>query len=333
MTQRYFSIKYLNNCLGLNIKQTLQLIQMENNDRLDDLFLQRRKFIKNISLTAAGAGILLSSPFAAGAANKKTWTVGQIMDLFLKEVNGAPFPSTVDTLKSGSKDTQVKGIVTTMFATVPVIKQAIAAGANFIIAHEPTFYSHLDKTDWLKDDGVYHYKSDLLNKNNITVWRNHDYIHAHRPDGVYSGLLKKLGWNKYADLSSPWNVQLPETSLSELISSLKRNLNISTLRYIGDDGQRCKKILLMPGAAGGQRQISSISEMNPDVAIVGEISEWETAEYVRDARASGKKLSLIVLGHIDSEDPGSEFMKEWLNKNVAGVPVTHIYCGSPFSFK
>src|SRR5215216_79495 len=127
----------------------------------------RRKFLYNSAAIAAG-GILLSSPFIAKASSKKTWTVGEIIDLFLKEVNGAPFRQTVDTLKSGSRDNEVTGIVTTMFATIPVIKKAIHAKANFIIAHEPTFYNHTDETDWLKDDKVYQYKAALLKDNNIT---------------------------------------------------------------------------------------------------------------------------------------------------------------------
>jgi putative NIF3 family GTP cyclohydrolase 1 type 2 len=295
--------------------------------------LQRRKFIKDTSLLAAGAGIFLSAPNIAGAAPNKTWTVGEIIDLFLKEVNGAPFATTVDTLKSGSRDMQVKGIVTTMFATIPVIRRAIELGANFIIAHEPTFYNHLDNTDWLKKDEVYQYKSKLLTDNNITVWRNHDYIHSHHPDGVYAGLLQQLGWNNYVAANAPWNVALPQTKLSALISDLKQKLNIPMVRYIGDDDQPCKKVLLMVGAAGGQRQIGLIGESHPDVAIVGELQEWETAEYIRDARASGKKISLIVLGHTASEDAGSEYMVGWLNKNVTGVKAMHLHSGQPFQFK
>jgi putative NIF3 family GTP cyclohydrolase 1 type 2 len=58
----------------------------------------------------------------------------------LKEVPGAPFEQTVDTLKSGNRDIIVTGVVATMFATIEVIRKAIAMKANFIIAHEPTFY-------------------------------------------------------------------------------------------------------------------------------------------------------------------------------------------------
>jgi hypothetical protein len=54
----------------------------------------------------------------------------------------------------------------------------------------------------------------------------------------------------------------------------------------------------MPGAAGGRAQITALSKNKPDVLVCGEIQEWETAEYVRDARAEERSLALVVLGHI-----------------------------------
>jgi len=38
-------------------------------------------------------------------------------------------------------------------------------------------------------------------------------------------------------------------------------------------------------------------QSQPDVLIVGELHEWETAENVRDARALGEKKPLIIPGH------------------------------------
>jgi putative NIF3 family GTP cyclohydrolase 1 type 2 len=76
-----------------------------------------------------------------------------------------------------------------MFATLEVIQKAIDLRASFIIAYEPTFYNHLDQTDWLQNDDVYRYKVDLLKQHNIAVWRNHDYIHHLVPDGVRTGVV------------------------------------------------------------------------------------------------------------------------------------------------
>ncbi len=291
----------------------------------------RREFITTTS-KAAGAALLFSSPLISFAkTNTKDITVGDIMDAFISEVPGAPFSNTVDTLKAGNRDIKVTGIVTTMFATLEVIKKAMAAGANFIIAHEPAFYNHTDETGWLENDEVYQYKKNLLQQHNIAVWRNHDYIHSHRPDGVFSEVATKLGWTNYFSPGS--NVAaVPSISLKELIQHVKKQLGIETLRYIGNLSQSCKRILLMPGAAGGRRQIQNMSKEKPDVLICGEIAEWETAEYVRDAQTKGQQLSLIVLGHIVSEEPGSAYMADWLRKKKPNLPVTHIPAGHSLSF-
>lgn len=291
----------------------------------------RREFITDLSKASVG-GAFLSVPMKS-FSQVKTWTVGEIIDRFIEDATGDPLEVTVDTLKAGSREMEVAGIITTMFATIPVIEYAISAGANFIIAHEPIYYNHLDETEWLKNDSTYHYKSMLLEENEIAVWRNHDYIHRHQPDGVYSGLLDKLMWKPFlVEESNPKIVELPEIRLSELIVHVKSRLGIDMFRYMGDPDQVCKKVLLLPGAMGSQNHIQLVSEHNPDVLMIGEAREWTTPEYIRDRNASGKETSLIVLGHTDSEDPGSIFMKDWLLKNVPGVDVTHLHSGNPFRF-
>jgi putative NIF3 family GTP cyclohydrolase 1 type 2 len=295
--------------------------------------VNRRQFI-GAAIKAAGASLLMASPLACMAgesSNAADKTVGDIMDLFINEVPGAPFSNTVDTLKAGSRDIKVTGIVTTMFATVELIQHTIALGANFIIAHEPTFYNHQDSTDWLENDEVYRYKADLLKRNNIAVWRNHDYIHRHVPDGVKTGVIARLRWEKYFDPKS--NVALvPSITLRALIQHAKNSLGIPMLRYIGDLSHTCKKILLMPGASGGRSHLQGIAREKPDTLICGEIQEWETAEYVRDAQAKGDKLSLLVLGHIASEEPGSAYMANWLKEKVPGIKVTHVPAKNSLSF-
>ena len=295
--------------------------------------LSRRNFVSTVS-KATAAGIVLSQPIFSMAGNisaRQSITVGDVMDMFIKEVPGAPFENTVDTLKSGNREIIVKGIVTTMFATLEVIEKTISLGANFIIAHEPTFYNHADETSWLKDDEVYQYKKSVLEKNQIAVWRNHDYVHRLKQDGVLEGLVKQLEWkNNYE--GSKRLATIKSLKLASLIQYVKKRLSISTVRYIGDLSMNCSRLLLMPGAAGGRRHIDAIREIKPDVIFCGEVQEWETAEYIRDARKKGQKIALVVLGHADSEEPGSEFMERWLNEKFSALKVHHIPSKNPFSF-
>lgn len=294
---------------------------------------ERRSFIQQ-TLKVAGASALLAIPGVNMAFNSsavKTYSVQEIIDIILKEIPGAPFSKTVDTLKSGSADQQVTGIVSTMFATVKIIEQAAKMNANFIIAHEPTFYNHEDNPNWVEHNEVVQKKQELLKKHQITVWRFHDYWHTYRPDGVLYGVLKSAGWVSYYQAGKPV-IKLPPIKLKELTQHLKRSLKIEHVRVIGDPDQTCERIALIPGAAGGQRQISVVEDEKPDVLVVGEVHEWETAEYIRDGKQFGSKTSLIVLGHAVSEEPGMEWLVEWLQPKIPGLKISHIASENPFSW-
>lgn len=274
-------------------------------------------------------GLNQAEPVLAG---QQSMTVGQVMDLILKTIPGAPFAKTVDTLKSGSPSQNVTGIVSTMFATVEVIEKTIAAGANFIIVHEPTFYNHTDETDWLQNDPVFRHKHELLTKHGIAVWRFHDYWHSHQPDGIYAGVLKALDWSKQADEKNPAIITLPATPLSQIITQVKEKLGIKQVRVVGDMMQSSQRVLLLVGASGGRNQIAAIERAKPDVVLCGEVSEWETPEYVRDARRQGQNVSLVILGHIMSEAVGMEWLVSWLQPKVPGIKVSYIPSGNPFTY-
>ncbi|WP_026966301.1 Nif3-like dinuclear metal center hexameric protein [Algoriphagus terrigena] len=286
----------------------------------------RREFLlKSGALVAAG---LLANPFSSFASvSAKPWTVGEIIDAFIAQVPNAPFAQTVDTIKVGSRDTVVTGVVTTMFTTLEIIRKAIELKANLIIPHEPTFFSGQDETDYLLSDPVFRGKYDLMEKNGITLWRNHDYVHRMRDDGVRIGVVEELGWTNYYQAKSPV-LNIPKTNLRELINHIKTSMGVPAMRYVGDLSQPCSKVLLLPGAVGGRRQIEGIMKEKPDVLVCGESNEWETPEYVRAANEMGIKLSMIEIGHSASEEGGSEFVKNWLNENMPGLPAFHIPSGN-----
>jgi len=297
-------------------------------------FQSRREFMGTFLGGLTLTSLVSSSQEACALPGQKgkDWTVQEVIDLFTATVPGAPFKQTVDTLKAGEGSQRVTGIVTTMFATCDVITQASKLGANFIIAHEPTFYNHLDETEWLANSDVYKYKRALLKESNIAVWRCHDYVHAHRPDGVLSGVLKQMDWEKYADTATPQIINMPATKLGDIIEDVKKKLGIAQVRMIGDPAQSIKKIALLPGAAGGRTQINVMQNAKPDLLIVGELSEWETAEYIRDARYLDGRAALIVLGHALSEEPGSEWMMNFLKPQLQGITIMHIPAKNPLQF-
>jgi putative NIF3 family GTP cyclohydrolase 1 type 2 len=255
-----------------------------------------------------------------------------VIDTILEAVPGAPLDDTVDTYKSGDPSQEVTGIVTTFLASYAVIQRAVQLGANLIITHEPTYYNHRDDVDWLADDSVYGKKRQLLDENNLVVWRFHDYWHLHRPDGILTGLLNALDWKEKAVADEPPVFTIEPTSVRDLARQLKTRLGIRTVRVVGSLEMDCHRVGILPGAVDGKGQIEFLRRQNVEVLICGEINEWETCEYVRDAVAQGWNKALVVLGHANSEEPGMRWLAKWLGPKFPDLAITHVPVSDPFHF-
>lgn len=314
---------------ALNLCQQEHIMENANYDTI----YGRRKFLSSVT-SLVGTSMAMALPGVSYAESLgQTFTVSQVIDIIIKEIPGAPFSTTVDQLRSGSMDQEVKGIVTTMFPTIEVIERTAKAGANFIIAHETPFYNNQDETNWLQDDDAYRYKVELLNKHKIALWRFHDYWHAHKPDGIIMGNLIKLGWEKYYDANKPRLLTLPSPmSLKVIAVRVKERLGISTVRVVGNVDQDCSTLYLAFGFMDSKRQIAAIQDYKPDLILSGETREWETVERIRDGLRMGQKTSLLVLSHSVSEEAGMEYAAKWLQLKLSGLNITHIASTNPFTF-
>src|SRR5580765_1172595 len=110
----------------------------------------RRNFLGHA--VKAGVAGMITFPLLEHGSGSQSLTVNQVVEKILAELPGGRQKETVDTLKSGNGDQRVTGIVTTMFATIQVIREAVKINANFIIAHEPTFYNLPDDVNWVKNN-------------------------------------------------------------------------------------------------------------------------------------------------------------------------------------
>jgi putative NIF3 family GTP cyclohydrolase 1 type 2 len=224
----------------------------------------------------------------------------------------------------------VQGIATTMMATLDVIQRAAAAGKNMVITHEPTFYSHEDTIDRLKEDPTYQFKAEFLRKNNMIVFSFHDHWHAHRPDGIATGMARELGWEKNGDAQNPRLFTFPVTPLARFAKDMETRLKIRTMRVVGDPELPVQHALANWGYASQFPGIPLLTRPDIDVLIIAEAREWELVEYAADTVTAGKKKALIVLGHVVSEQAGMKYCAEWLKPLVAEVPIEFIAAAEPF---
>ena len=257
-----------------------------------------------------------------------TLTIQQAIDAALRASAVERLPDTVDTVKTGDPSQPLTGVVTTFLATSAVIARASELGANLIVTHEPTFYYHHDTTDWLQDDPVYHAKRRQIDASGIVIWRFHDYWHTTQPDGIMTGVERQLGWQR--DAGGEWPIYTIEAAtLDDLAAWLKRRLGAASVRVSGPADLRCRRVALLVGAIGGAVHIATLRRDDVDALVCGEINEWETCEYARDAAFHGRPKGLIVVGHAASEEAGMAYLAEWLRPLLPGVPVAHVPAGEP----
>lgn len=257
-------------------------------------------------------------------------TAADIIGTIINNTGAALIPNTVDIIKEGNPETPVKGVVTSMFATMKVLRKAVSMNCNLIIVHEPLYYNHRDETKQLQNDPVFIEKQSYIKDNKLVIWRFHDYIHSMKPDGIESGMIAKLAWKEYAVNGSLDQFILPETSLKELLKTLKNIFPKNAFYVIGDPELRLSKVRLAPGAPGSMYHINLLEDKDVDVIIAGESPQWETYEYIRDAVDQGRKKAVIFLGHIYSEEAGMDYCAGWLKGFIKDIPVHYVESGPAY---
>ncbi len=230
----------------------------------------------------------------------------------LIEMSGVRRNPTVDTLKAGRDDKEVKKVAFCFTATPDIIKSAAEWGADVIITHEPTYHDHFDNRN---ENAVTAAKKKLLDDNDITVYRYHDHPHfASGGDMIHLGFLRKAGLDgKLSRDESGRPISLfdfasPVTP-REIASLLAKNLNLKHIRIIGAADDKMTKGVLCLGACG---DITSdiLRDSDRELVIAGEISEWKNGCFVRDAAELGMKKAMILLGHCASERDGMEYIRD-----------------------
>ena len=273
---------------------------------------------------------LAATATLAVAQEARALTVGQIVERIRENV-GVPWRAeTVDNIIVGSADMPVKGIAATMMATLDVVQRASALGRNFIITHEPTFWEHQDTTTALPGDPTVEFKSNFMREHNMAVFRFHDHWHARRPDGIATGMMQELGWEKYAAPDGRNRFLFPSMTLAALAADIKGKLKPATMRIVGDPKLQVSRIAASWGYNSREGGIRTLVREDVDVLVAGEAREWEVVEYAQDIIASGKKKALILIGHVASEQAGMKYCASWLKGFVTEVPIDFVPAAEPF---
>ena len=257
-----------------------------------------------------------------------------------------------DDYKCGDPNQECTGIVTALAPNVSVIKKAIELGANLIVVHEPTFHTSADD-GWNEEfsNSVLEEKMKLLEEHKIVIWRDHDHMHMHRPDGIFTGVLKYLGWEENSEVDTDTGMfahfiaTIPETTVKDLADYVIEKIGLNGARIVGDENMKVSKVAfvghLFPmdykrkDGTLGEYSVKVIEtlEKKADVIIPGEVIDWTTLSYIKDAYDLGINKAAICIGHFNWEELGMKYAKDWLDVLLDNsIKVTYVPSGDIYTY-
>lgn len=240
------------------------------------------------------------------------------------------YTNTCDTRKAGDPERELTKAATAMFATPEVVRAARAWGAELLIVHEPTYYTHMDvdKTG----DPVYDLKKKFIEDSGVAIYRFHDHPHYRHLDLIsegechYSGL--KGQWERGKSFGiNRLTLDEPMTAKS-IAATLEKNLNIRHIRICGAPDMLCRRLALAFGTPGDVER----NLLENDIMLTGEINEWAFGEYVRDMCQLGMNRAVLVLGHIGSERDGMRLLAERIPLQFNGIESKYFECGEAYTY-
>jgi putative NIF3 family GTP cyclohydrolase 1 type 2 len=269
--------------------------------------MTRRKFTQGATLIAAAGAV---RPLAM-AQTLTAPTAAEVVASIKQHLNMTWNAKTYrDTFKAGDPNTPVKAIASCFMSTFDVLQRAHAQGLNFVISHEPTFWTDSDMIEPIKNDPLYLEKLRFVERNGMVIFRIHDHWHRFLPEPMTVGTERLLHWQN--DPARPKFYQFPPTKLQTLAEQVATRLYSRSVRIVGDPD-----LMVTTVGRGGHPLGPNIAVLQEaDVVLASEVRERETVEYVRDLIDSGAKKGLILISHEAGEEEGMLVFTEWM-KTVA----------------
>ena len=236
-------------------------------------------------------------------------------------------PVTVDTCKAGSLDKSVHKLAVCFIATPRVIHEAAKWGADMILTHEPTFYTHDDTAD---SDPVTLAKKSLIEETDMVICRFHDGMHTAFPDLITKGFIQQTTLS--GDLLDAVHFRLCEPMTPrELATLVKVRCHLQQVRIMGNVNKPVQTLGLYLGAPDGETVFRDLKDGKSDCVLIGEVCEWSIGEYVRDAAQLGFLKTVMALGHVGSERDGMRALADTLSERIPGVETQYFDCDEVFT--
>lgn len=263
-----------------------------------------------------------------------------------------------DNYKSEGKEDECSGIVSALVPTMEVIEKTVELGCNLLVVHEPIYYQTPDFACWKGnfENKVQKEKEAYIKEHGITIWRDHDHMHAHQPDSIFMGVMKYLGWEEYynkevsALMPFVYVFDIPECTVAALGEYLKEKIGMNGVRIVGRPEDKMRRVAIVAHLYPNSFMVDEIKEdgfyhsydmeimkgmeeADIDAIIPGEVIEWTILSYIRDAAFMGKGKACFNVGHYNMEELGMRYAADWIGELVDHeVPVHYVATGDGWNY-
>lgn len=219
-------------------------------------------------------------------------------------------------LMVGDAEKEVTSILIALDCTLDIIEEAKDKGCNLIISHHPLLFK---KPSSITTETLLGKKIINLIKNDISLYSSHTNLDATK-DGINDIIMSLLEFknseiisinkNSMDNLSGFGRIAMLSTpiTLDELCDRVKDSLDITSLKYIGNEKKIIKKVAVINGS--GNDFLIKAKNLGAECIITGD----STYHYALDLAEEG--ICLVDAGHFHTEWPAMQIVGKWLQNRI-----------------
>ncbi|SKA75833.1 dinuclear metal center protein, YbgI/SA1388 family [Prosthecobacter debontii] len=226
------------------------------------------------------------------------------LDTLLRIRELPDYSNAVNGLQLANRKGEVTKIVAAVDATLPVVKKAIAAGADLLIVHHGMFWSGLQP--WT---GATFERMSLALENNLAIYSAHLPLDVHPDLGNNAQIAKAMqlvpsgGFLDYKGMSVGVTCE-SALSLEEVVSRFTSALDGGRVHVCAGGPKITRKIGISSGGSGSE--VAAAAKAGVDTFITGEGPHW--------SYTLAEELGINVLygGHYATETFGVKALAQHL---------------------
>lgn len=228
------------------------------------------------------------------------------LDTLLRIRELPDYSNAVNGLQLANRKGEVTQVVAAVDATLPVVKKAIAAGADLLLVHHGMFWSGLQP--WT---GATFERMSLALENNLAIYSAHLPLDVHPELGNNAQIAKAMqlvpsgGFLDYKGMSVGVTCDAA-LSLDDVVSRFTRALDGGRVHVCAGGPKTTRKIGISSGGSGSE--VAAAAKAGVDTFITGEGPHW--------SYTLAEELGINVLygGHYATETFGVKALAQHLQE-------------------